>query len=73
MGLLQEMSEKNGLKIMLITHDTRFMSYADKVYEIVDGKSVLKKTKTPNIEVKVGDVDNVNPTGNESGSSNIDD
>jgi DNA repair exonuclease SbcCD ATPase subunit len=72
MGLLQEMSEKNGLKIMLITHDTRFMSYADKVYEIIEGKSVLKKTKTPNIEVKVGDVSNVNSPRDEPNSSNID-
>lgn len=46
MGLIQEMSEKNGLKILLITHDTRIVSYADKVYEIVDGKAILKKSKT---------------------------
>ena len=46
MGLIQEMSEKKGLKILLITHDTRIVSYADKVYEIVDGKAILKKSKT---------------------------
>lgn len=52
MGLLQEMSEKNGLKILLITHDPRIMSYADKTYEIEDGKAILKKNKGSNIIIQ---------------------
>lgn len=44
-ALLKEMSDKNGLKILLITHDVRLMSYGDKVYEIRDGKSYLSKSR----------------------------
>lgn len=54
MGLLQELSEKNGLKILLITHDVRVMSYADKVYEILDGQAVLR-TGSSNVSVQKGD------------------
>lgn len=51
MGLLQELSDKNGLKILLITHDMRIMSYADKVYEILDGKAYLRKSEDSSVKV----------------------
>ena len=51
MGLLQELSEKNGLKILLISHDPRLISHADKVYSIEDGKAVLKKSGGSNLRV----------------------
>lgn len=35
--LLKELADKNSLKIVLITHDPRFIGYADNSYEISDG------------------------------------
>ena len=54
MGLIQELSERNGMKILLITHDDRFKTYANKVYEIMDGTAVLKKGKISNVDIKGG-------------------
>ncbi len=45
MGLIEEMASKNHLKILLITHDPRMMSYADKTYEVIGGKTILKKNR----------------------------
>lgn len=53
MGLLDEMASKSHLKILLITHDPRMMSYADKTYEVVAGRTVLKKGKESNITIDV--------------------
>lgn len=39
-GLIGELAKKNGLKILLITHDERFIKYADKHYEISDGHAI---------------------------------
>jgi len=55
MGLLQELSERNGLKILLITHDVRMMSYADKVYTVESGKAVLRKDTNSNVKVVGGE------------------
>jgi DNA repair exonuclease SbcCD ATPase subunit len=54
MGLLQELSEKNGLKLLLVSHDVRVMGYADKVYEIVEGKAYLRKGKDSKVSVVGG-------------------
>ena len=40
-SLIKELAKSNNLKIVLITHDDRFVDYADKNYEIRDGKSYL--------------------------------
>lgn len=41
-GLLRELAVKNGMRVVLITHDDRFLGYADRSYEIENGKAVLK-------------------------------
>lgn len=41
MSLIKELADKNGLKILLITHDDRFLQYATQCYEIDNGKAVL--------------------------------
>ena len=41
MGLINQMAIKNGLKILLITHDDRFTSYAVRHYEVNKGVSKL--------------------------------
>jgi len=33
-GLVDEMAKKNGLKVLLITHDSRMMAYASKQYVV---------------------------------------
>ncbi len=38
--LLSNLSKSNGLKILLITHDSRVMQYASKRYTIKDGKAI---------------------------------
>lgn len=38
--LIHELCEKNGLDILLVTHDQRVMEYADRHYEIKDGEAV---------------------------------
>ena len=43
MELLNQMAIKNGLKVMLITHDDRFTQYATRHYEITKGKATLIK------------------------------
>ena len=37
MGLIGELAEKNNFRILLITHDTRLMGYANKSYEVKNG------------------------------------
>lgn len=41
MSLIKELADKNGLKILLITHDDRFLQYATQCYEVDNGKAVL--------------------------------
>jgi len=41
MELINQMAIKNGLKILLITHDDRFTSYAVRHYEVSKGVSKL--------------------------------
>lgn len=43
-NLLHEMAKKNGLKLLLVTHDPRVMAYANKHYEIKDHVSVEVKS-----------------------------
>lgn len=40
MKLIEELSNKNGMRILLITHDDRFISYANKRYEIRKGEAI---------------------------------
>ena len=42
-SLLDELCKNNGLKLCLITHDSRIMEYADKNYIVENGKSKLVK------------------------------
>lgn len=43
MDLINELAEKNGLKVLLITHDVRMLAYGARQYEISDGKAILVK------------------------------
>lgn len=38
---MKKMAEERGMVIVIITHDTRFMEYADKTYMINDGHAML--------------------------------
>lgn len=46
MELIRMMAEKNSLKVVLITHDDRFIDYATKHYEVKHGKATLIKGDT---------------------------
>lgn len=48
-SLIGEMCEKNGLKVLLVTHDERMIPYATKRYEIQNGKA--KEIQVMNSEV----------------------
>ena len=51
LGLVEELAKKNGLRIVLITHDSRFLSYADKRYEVKNGTvTVLGKEDMEEVE-----------------------
>lgn len=39
-SVIQEVTKKNGLKLLLVTHDTRILEYADKHYEIQNGTAI---------------------------------
>ena len=39
--LLNELADKNDLKIFLVTHDERFLQYATRHYKVDDGKVIL--------------------------------
>lgn len=41
LGLVEELAKKNGLRVVLITHDNRFLAYADKRYEVKDGTAIV--------------------------------
>ena len=36
--LFKELAETRNKAVVVVTHDTRLLEYADKVYEIMDGK-----------------------------------
>lgn len=44
-GFLEELATKNGLKVLLITHDERFLSYANACYEVKNGKATLVESR----------------------------
>lgn len=46
MDLINELAKKNGLKVLLITHDVRMLAYGAKQYEISDGKALLVQDST---------------------------
>ena len=39
-ALINELCEKNGLKVLLVTHDPRLLKFAKTQYEISDGKAI---------------------------------
>lgn len=41
--LLQELAKKQNKAIVVVTHDLRLESYADKIYQILDGKMTLQQ------------------------------
>ena len=43
-SLINELATKNGLKILLITHDQRMLPFGIRQYEISDGKAILVKS-----------------------------
>ena len=40
---LDEASVQIGLTVVLITHDTRFLEYADRIYKVANGTYILDK------------------------------
>ena len=41
-AFVKELSVKIGLTVILITHDTRFLEYADRIYKVADGVYTLE-------------------------------
>lgn len=41
-AFVKELSIKIGLTVILITHDTRFLEYADRIYKVADGVYTLE-------------------------------
>ena len=48
MSLLNELAQKNSMKVMLVTHDPRFMDYAKKIFEVDNGKVTVIKEPVGN-------------------------
>ena len=44
-SFVKELSIKIGLTVILITHDTRFLEYADRIYKVADGVYTLEGSK----------------------------
>lgn len=44
-AFVKELSLKIGLTVILITHDTRFLEYADRIYKVSDGVYTLEVSK----------------------------
>ena len=42
-SIIQEVTKKNGLKLLLVTHDTRILKYADRRYEIQNGIAITNE------------------------------
>lgn len=43
-GFVKELSTQIGLTVILITHDTRFLEYADRLYKVNNGVYSLEET-----------------------------
>ena len=41
-AFVKELTNKIGLTVILITHDTRFLEYADRIYKVADGVYTLE-------------------------------
>lgn len=44
-SFVKELSEQIGLTVVLITHDNRFLEYADRIYKVNNGVYSLEKDK----------------------------
>lgn len=42
-SFVKELSIQIGLTVVLITHDTRFLEYADRIYKVANGTYILDK------------------------------
>lgn len=42
-SIIQEVTKKNCLKLLLVTHDTRILKYADRRYEIQNGIAITNE------------------------------
>ena len=42
-SFVKELSVQVGLTVVLITHDTRFLEYADRIYKVANGTYILDK------------------------------
>ena len=42
-SFVKELSVQIGLTVVLITHDTRFLEYADRIYKVANGTYILDK------------------------------
>ena len=52
MEFIKEMCETKGLIVVMITHDQRFMPYADKAYSVNDGYvSILEETESATVPI----------------------
>lgn len=49
-SLIKELASKNNLKVLLITHDERFIRYADKRYIIQDGSALEIESKDKEVD-----------------------
>lgn len=45
-SFVKELSEQIGLTVILITHDNRFLEYADRIYKVNNGVYSLDKDRT---------------------------
>jgi DNA repair exonuclease SbcCD ATPase subunit len=44
-SFVKELSQQIGLTVVLITHDTRFLEYADRLYKVAGGVYTLEQVK----------------------------
>lgn len=44
-SFVKELSRQIGLTVVLITHDTRFLEHADRIYKVANGTYILDKEK----------------------------
>lgn len=58
-SLISELAAKNGLKILLITHDNRMLPFGVRQYEIEGGKAILVQKSDEEGEVDIDASDSV--------------
>ena len=46
-SFVKELSVQIGLTVVLITHDTRFLEYADRIYKVANGTYILGEPPIP--------------------------